>query len=171
MRTLSPIVLLLNFHLISACSSGGPPTVDIARPLNCSSGCTLSIPRGLAEPRVIAVRDDRGGLVINYALQMMKFRDSGTKLKFTGRCDSACTIYLALPRNQTCISPGALFGFHAPFAATPEASHLAQDYLLESYPEWVKSWIANRGGLSKNIMTMDYSYASKFLDKCDQKFA
>ena len=171
MRTLSPIVLLFNFHLLSACSSGGPSTVDIARRLDCSAGCTSSISTGLAEPQVIAVRDDRGGRVINYALQMMKFRDSGTKLKFTGRCDSACTIYLALPRDQTCISPGALFGFHAPFAATPEASQRAQDYLLENYPEWVKSWIADRGGLTKDIMTMDYSYASRFLDRCDQKFA
>ena len=171
MRILPPIVLFLNFYLISACSSGGPSTIDIARPLDCSSGCTSSMTGGLAEPRVVAVRGDRGGLVINYALQMMKFRESGTKLKFTGRCDSACTIYLALPRNQTCISPGALFGFHAPFAATPESSHIAREYLLESYPEWVKSWIANRGGLTKNIMTMDYAYASKFLDRCDQKFA
>ena len=102
---------------------------------------------------------------------MMKLRDSGAKLKFAGRCDSACTIYLALPRSQTCITPDALFGFHAPFAATPEASSLAQNYLLENYPDWVKSWIASRGGLSKEIVTMDYAYASKFLDRCDQKFA
>ena len=109
--------------------------------------------------------------MVSYALQMMKLRDNGAKLKFAGRCDSACTIYLALPRNQTCITPDASFGFHAPSAATPQASLLAQDYLLETYPSWVKSWIASRGGLSKEIMTMDYAYASQFLDRCDQQFA
>ena len=171
MRTLSSIVLLFSFHFLSACSSGGASSVDIARRLDCGVDCTSSISKAPVEPQVIAVRDDRGGRVINYTLQMMKFRDSGTKLEFAGRCDSACTVYLALPRNQTCVSPGAMFGFHAPFAATPEASQRAQNYLLENYPDWVKSWIVGRGGLTKNIMIMDYSYASKFLDKCDQKFA
>ena len=171
MRTLWPTVLLFSFNFLSACSSGGPPSVDITERLDCSADCTSSISKGLAEPQVVAVRDDQGGRIIEYALQMMKFRDSGARLKFIGRCDSACTIYLALPRSQTCINSGASFGFHAPLAATPEASQLAQEYLLKNYPEWVKSWIAGRGGLTKNIMTMDYSYASKFLDRCDQKSA
>ena len=145
--------------------------MDIAQRPDCIVDCTSPISKGLGEPQVMMVRDDRGGRVINYTLQMMKFRDSGTKLEFTGRCDSACTIYLALPRNQTCIGAGASFGFHAPLAATPVASQRAQDYLLENYPEWVKSWIVDKGGLTKDIMTMDYSYASRFLDRCDQKFA
>lgn len=106
--------------------------------------------------------------MIGYSVAMLKLQESGTKVKFAGRCDSACTVYLALPRDQICITPGAAFGFHAPHAATPEASRVAQDYLLERYPEWVKTWIAGRGGLSGKLITMDYAYASKFLDRCDQ---
>ena len=106
--------------------------------------------------------------MIAYSVEMLKLRESGTKVKFAGRCDSACTVYLSLPRDQTCITRGAVFGFHAPAAATPETSLIAQDYLLERYPEWVKTWIASRGGLSRKLITMDYAYASKFLDRCDQ---
>ena len=174
MRILSVFVLGAACHLLAACGSSGlsgPLTADIAPPLDCSPACVSSNSSGLADPPILTVQNDRGGRVIDYALQMMKLRDSGAKLKFAGRCDSACTIYLALPRSQTCITPDALFGFHAPFAATPEASSLAQNYLLENYPDWVKSWIAGRGGLSKEIMTMDFAYASQFLDRCDQKFA
>ncbi len=109
--------------------------------------------------------------MIDYLVQMMKWRQSGTKVKFAGRCDSACTIYLSLPRDQTCITRGATFGFHAPKAAAPEASRIAHDYLLTRYPEWVKTWIASRGGLSRKLITMDYGYASQFLDRCDHVFA
>ena len=109
--------------------------------------------------------------MLGYSVQMMKWRDSGTTVKFTGPCASACTIYLALPRDQICITRGATFGFHGPYSATPDASRIAQAYLLEHYPEWVKTWIVGRGGLSGEIITMDYAYASKFLMRCDQLFA
>src|SRR5687768_12366704 len=65
----------------------------------------------------VTVGSDRGGYVIKYALRMLKLRKSGTSLRFTGRCESACTVYLALPSNQTCIASGASFRFHAPYGA------------------------------------------------------
>lgn len=144
-----------------------------------SQNLTACVPKSLDGPtdlsvaprsdsKGITVRGDRGGLMTGYSMKMMKLRDRGTKVRFAGRCDSACTLYLALPRDQTCIAPGAKFRFHAPSAATRKASLTARDYLLESYPRWVKAWIRSKGGLSRNIITMDYAYARRFLNPCDR---
>ncbi len=115
----------------------------------------------------VTVGSDRGGYVIKYAVRMLKWRESGTPLRFTGRCESACTIYLALPSHQTCIAPGASFRFHAPYGAgTQNGNRIALSYMLNSYPGWVRSWIKSKGGLSRQLISMDYKYASKFMRTC-----
>jgi hypothetical protein len=112
------------------------------------------------------IGSDRGGYVVQYALRMLKLKQSGKPVQFAGSCLSACTIYLALPPNQTCISPGASFGFHAPYGSTPSGNRMARMYMLKSYPGWVRSWISSRGGLSSRVITMNYAYASKFMKPC-----
>ncbi|MGH6907392.1 MAG: hypothetical protein ACREDX_05980 [Aestuariivirga sp.] len=166
------VVLFAACHLLAACGAGGlgsPLRADIARPLDCRPTCAIPASGGLGGPQILTIRNDHGGAVVDYAVQAIKLRENGAKLRFAGRCDSACTMYLSLPRSQTCITPYASFGFHAPSAATSKASYLAQEYLLKTYPDWVKSWIASKGGLSKEITTMNYAYASQFMDRCDQK--
>jgi hypothetical protein len=93
-------------------------------------------------------------------------KQSGKPVQFAGSCLSACTIYLALPPSQTCISPGASFGFHAPYGSTPSGNRMARMYMLKTYPGWVRSWISSRGGLSSRVITMNYAYASKFMKPC-----
>ncbi len=118
-----------------------------------------------AEVRVI--NDEPGGSIVDHALQAMQWRERGTALRFTGRCDSACTLYLALPHEQTCIAEGAYFRFHAPIADTEVSAKLALNYLMHNYPAWVSSWIEQRGGLSDQLITMDYNYARQFMRSCD----
>src|SRR5215217_6676167 len=72
------------------------------------------------------IGSDRGGYVVQYALRMLKLKQSGKPVQFAGKCLSACTIYLALPRSQTCISPGASFGFHAPYGSSPSGNRMAR---------------------------------------------
>ncbi len=122
-----------------------------------------------ARPQTI--RQDNGGMLIKYALQTATLQESGQQVKFAGRCDSACTLYLSLPEEQTCVTTRATFGFHLPKAATAEASLSAQAYLMGRYPDWVKSWIEENGGLSPELMVMDYRYASKFITPCNEKEA
>jgi hypothetical protein len=112
------------------------------------------------------IGSDRGGYVVQYAVRMLKLKQSGKPIQFAGSCQSACTIYLALPRSQTCISPGASFGFHAPYGSSPSGNRMARMYMLKSYPGWVRSWISSRGGLSSRVITMNYAYASKFMKPC-----
>jgi hypothetical protein len=115
----------------------------------------------------LTIRNDSGGYVVRYAMKMMKLKASGTNVRFAGRCDSACTLYLALPRSQTCVAPGATFRFHAPSATSTHAVKVAQSYMMKKYPGWVRSWIRSRGGLSRTLITMDYSYARSFIKTCE----
>ena len=117
-------------------------------------------------PSTVSIGSDRGGVVINYGLRMLRWRGNGTKVRFSGSCQSACTLYLGLASSQTCISPGASFSFHSPYGASARGNRVAQSFLMRNYPGWVKSWIRSQGGLSGRMKTMSYGYASRFIKPC-----
>ena len=123
-----------------------------------------------AQRKSVSISNNSGGMIVRFALQLAEFRNDGTLVKFSGRCDSACTLLLSLPPEQTCIASGAYFRFHAPSARSSRSARLAQSYLMEKYPDWVMSWIEDNGGLSNVLVTMNYDYASQFIPSCD-KFA
>jgi hypothetical protein len=112
------------------------------------------------------IGNDRGGYVIEYALRMIDMKQSGIHVKFDGRCDSACTLYLALPGSQTCATTNASFRFHLPLGTSPRGVKVARNYMMKTYPGWVRSWINQNGGLSNRLMTMNASYAQKFIGSC-----
>ena len=114
----------------------------------------------------LSIAGDRGGYVMTYALRMLKLKQSGRQVQFRGSCDSACTLYLALPRNRVCVTPNASFNFHLPYGASAAGNRVATSYMLNSYPGWVRSWISSRGGLSHNLISMRYDHVSKFLPTC-----
>ena len=115
----------------------------------------------------LSISGDRGGYVIEYALRMLKLKQSRRQVEFRGSCDSACTLYLALPRSQVCVKPQSSFAFHLPYGATGSGNKLAADYMLNAYPGWVKSWIKSKGGLSSRNISMGYAQTSKFLPTCN----
>jgi len=57
----------------------------------------------------VSIFNNSGGKIVLFALKLAQYRDAGTLVRFSGRCDSACTLFLSLPKQQTCISPGAYF--------------------------------------------------------------
>lgn len=149
---------MFNFRNLAACLIAAP--VLLAAVESASALPTRS-------PSAVTIRNDRGGQVINYALKMLRMKEAGRSVRFSGRCDSACTLYLALPRSKTCIAQGASFGFHLPYGASSRGNQIAARYLLSSYPGWVKSWIRSKGGLNGRIKTMSYAYASQYLPTCN----
>ena len=114
----------------------------------------------------LSIAGDRGGYVMTYALRMLKLKQSGKQVQFRGSCDSACTLYLALPSSRVCVTPQASFNFHLPYGASGSGNRIAASYMLGQYPGWVRSWISSRGGLSHNLISMKYAQASKFLPTC-----
>ncbi len=119
----------------------------------------------------VSISNNSGGQIVHYALRAAKYRSNKTLVRFAGRCDSACTLYLGLPSHQTCIAKGAFFRFHAPSARNPRAQRAAQNYLMKKYPGWVRSYISSRGGLGRQLVTMDYGYASQFIRSCSSRVA
>jgi len=132
----------------------------------------ITVPEALAlsvlKPpmQYLTIGNDSGGYVLKYALRMMKIRKSGTSVKFNGRCDSACTLYLALPNSRACATKNASFRFHLPLGTSQRGIKVARNYMLNSYPGWVRSWIKQKGGLSNRLITMNASYAQKFIGSC-----
>jgi hypothetical protein len=114
----------------------------------------------------ISISNDTGGYIIEYALRMALMNRTGSKVRFTGRCASACTMFLGLPAYKMCIAPGASFQFHMPRASSGRVAHQVKRFLYRNYPGWVRSWITSHGGLSRRLITMDYRYASKFIKGC-----
>lgn len=117
--------------------------------------------------KTIAIADNHGGNIANFAASLATYHSAGTQIQFTGQCDSSCTMFLSLPREQTCLTHGASFRFHAPSAGSKRSALIAQKFLMGKYPDWVRSWIANHDGLTRQLITMNYAYASRFMRTCD----
>lgn len=128
-----------------------------------SAGSATAVPRTASE---YVVRNDSGGYVIDYAIDMLKMEKSQQPVKFAGRCDSACTIYLGLNTAQTCITSGAKFGFHLPFGSDRRGNLVAASFMMKKYPQWVHKWLEANGGLSSQLKVMPFAYASKFIKPC-----
>jgi hypothetical protein len=115
---------------------------------------------------IVTIGNDKGGYVVDYALRTARWEATSTQVRFAGRCQSACTLYLTLPVDQLCILPGASFTFHMPVSSRQRAQGAARDYLLDKYPSWVIAWLDAHGGLSPHELTMGYQYASQYLRPC-----
>lgn len=114
----------------------------------------------------VSIGNNSGGQVIRFGLQMLKWKRAGHKVRFSGRCASACTIFLALPSKNMCISPGASFHFHSPYGGDARGNKVARSYMLRNYPGWVRAWLSRNGGLGPRLVAMNYSYASRFIRPC-----
>jgi hypothetical protein len=102
----------------------------------------------------LTIGNDLGGRVIDYAIKAQKAKS----VRFDGKCMSACTLYLSA--RDTCITPRASFHFHA-------ATHpIATQFLINNYPQWVRDWIARKGGLTSQWLVMPRSHASKHMRAC-----
>lgn len=116
----------------------------------------------------VSISNNSGGVVVEYALKAAAYEDEGTLVRFTGRCDSSCTLFLSLPKKQTCIGPSAYFRFHSPSGGNARAVRVSQAFMMKKYPDWVRNWIYEQGGLSRRLVTMDYAYASRFISSCEK---
>lgn len=142
---------------------GGMLCTFAGYPANAQNGVTE-----LAQ-RSVTIFSDKGGILAKYAIKTIGYRDSNTMVRIRGRCDSACTLYLSMPYPLLCLRKGASFGFHMPYGGSRASNLAAANYLLERYPQWVRDWIEQNGGLSGKIKRMDYEHARMFVRECDDE--
>jgi hypothetical protein len=129
---------------------------------------TSTVPSSAERGSIVRISSSSGGRIGDFMVRLRQYRAQGSLVQFSGSCDSACTLLLALPRSSTCITSGAVFRFHAPTAASARTGQAAKRYMMAQYPGWVRSWIANNNGLTGRLISMNYSYASKFMRTCNQ---
>jgi hypothetical protein len=78
----------------------------------------------------VEIGNDSGGIVAEYALRLYEMQAAKEQVKFVGRCDSACTLFLALPIEKTCITEGTYFRFHVPSAPSALAAARVEAYMI-----------------------------------------
>jgi hypothetical protein len=112
----------------------------------------------------IDIRQDNGGKLIDFLMRMEDYRDSGRQVRFLGECNSACTLFLALPNK--CVGPDASFGFHAASSKYPHVARKGTELLMDHYPQWVRDYITMLGGLGPNWIVMPASWAQRYIPAC-----
>ena len=100
---------------------------------------------------LVRIKADTGGQIGPYLENLMALRNSGERVAIDGPCLSACTMVLGvIPRDRICVTSRARLGFHAAWNpgqnGQPVTSPAATKFLMNIYPEHVRTWIKGRGG-------------------------
>ena len=112
-----------------------------------------------AASAAVRIRGDAGGQIGPYLEAMAALRGSGEQVIIDGPCLSACTMLLGvIPRERICVTPRAALGFHAAWRPGKKGKQItspgATKLLMDIYPQHVRSWIQQRGGLSRRMMIL-----------------
>ncbi|PRY78057.1 hypothetical protein CLV80_10419 [Yoonia maritima] len=89
------------------------------------------------------IRNDGGGNVNEYLVDLSFAILSGEKIQIDGWCASACTLYLA--STETCVTPNARLGFHAPRGGTDAENKEAARVIAARLPATLSAWYLKYG--------------------------
>lgn len=114
-----------------------------------------------ASAETIEITDDRGGLLFLYQQKWDKLALRHPDVRITGICLSACTVLLGyVPRKNICVTEKGVLGFHL---ATMQ---FATKQLLEAYPDDIKAWIDQHGGLTYDVLWLQAPEIFHYFQKC-----
>jgi hypothetical protein len=117
------------------------------------------------------ITGDRGGLLVSYAARFLEARVSGEKVVIDGPCYSACTLAIGiLPRDQVCVTPKAVLGFHAAWRPNRTGAKIqaaeATRAMYDVYPPDVREWIDRRGGLTTHMILLRGQELATMVQSC-----
>lgn len=123
---------------------------------------------------MVRIADDSGGPMGAYLERFASIRNSREQVIIDGFCLSACTLVLAMiPRDRICLTPKAVFGFHAASSSQqwlyPQAGSAGTRTLWALYPESIRKLIRKKGGLSKEMVYLTAQELSSGFSRCDEK--
>jgi hypothetical protein len=121
----------------------------------------------------VRIVSDPGGQIGPYLENLQALRASGERVVIDGPCLSACTMVLGvIPHERICVTPRAKLGFHAAWNpggnGRPVMSRAATQLLMDIYPERVRSWIKERGGLSPKMMYLTGRELAAMYHPCEE---
>ena len=96
-------------------------------------------------PGEVYIRNDRGGLIGEYAIKYAGIMQRGERVHISGYCASACTMALILPRDHICAEPGATFVIHSPVDIDGKiVPELTWQFYRQFYPPEIQRRLAER---------------------------
>ncbi len=121
----------------------------------------LSLVTSAASAETVEITGDWGGFLFAYQIKWAKLAEQKPDVRIAGPCVSACTVRLGyIPRDNICVTPNGSLGFHL---ATMQ---FATDDLWKAYPEDIRTWIEQKGGLTYQVMWLQAPDLYKFFHKC-----
>jgi hypothetical protein len=126
----------------------------------------------------VRITRDFGGHVDQYKKRYAEIRERGERVIIDGICNSACTLVLGIvPLNKICVTPRASMGFHQAYydrrytAGMYVQSYAGTDELMSYYPASLKEWIAEKGGLARQMKTIkNGTDLWAIIDPCPDEF-
>ena len=126
----------------------------------------------------VRITRDFGGHVDQYKKRYAEIRERGERVIIDGICNSACTLVLGIvPLNKICVTPRASMGFHQAYydrrytAGLYVQSYAGTNELMSYYPETLKEWIAEKGGLARQMKTIkNGAVLWSIIDPCPDEF-
>jgi hypothetical protein len=120
----------------------------------------------------VRIKEDPGGQIGPYLESLVALRDSGERVIIDGPCLSACTMIVGvIPPERLCVTPRARLGFHAAWHPGENGrqvtSKAATKLLMDIYPERVRHWIKERGGLSPRMMYLSGRDLASIVQTCE----
>jgi hypothetical protein len=121
---------------------------------------------------------DFGGDVEEYKAKYVRLRDAGERVIIDGICNSACGLVLGIvPINRICATPKASMGFHQAYfdkswtAGIRVTSYAGTAELMAIYPQGVKDWIEQHGGLTADMKHLkNGTELWAVIDPCPEEF-
>jgi len=122
------------------------------------------------------ISGDPGGQIGTYLEKFESLRHSGQDVIIDGPCLSACTLVLGMiPRDHLCVTPRARLGFHAAWKPDADGRQITNaegtQLLMSRYPQQVRDWIAQHGGLSPRLIYLDGQDLASMYPSCHNTIA
>jgi len=113
-----------------------------------ASSCSMAVraqealPHPLPTIQPIIIDDNPGGVVDTFAYFYGAIRASHVPVILRGVCISACTLVLSLPKDQVCVEPTAILGFHEASISGVPNMIITKSFMRRFYPAIVQRWLA-----------------------------
>ncbi|HEY7458886.1 MAG TPA: hypothetical protein VH765_09050 [Xanthobacteraceae bacterium] len=119
----------------------------------------------------VRIRNDPGGIISQHMQVFARLRDSGERIVIDGHCYSSCTLVLGIvPPDRVCVTPRARLGFHAAWVpggdGRPLPSPEGTATMWGVYPDVVRKWITNRGGLRRELVILSGRELTSMVRPC-----
>jgi len=100
--------------------------------------------------------DERGGILQSHIQRWQALAASGNNVEIRSYCPSGCTMIVAyVPSDRICFAEGTGLGFHMAQEmigtdyATLKPSPKTAQWMVDQYPQAIREWIIDRGGVAK----------------------